>query len=44
MDDLKPIVAEYYKMVSGGSEQIDIEYESELDKASLEPFNRYLLL
>ena len=36
VDDLKPIVAEYYKMVSGGSEQIDIEYESELDKASLE--------
>ena len=36
VEDLKPIVAEYYRTVSGGSEQIDIEYESELDKAGLE--------
>ena len=36
VDNLKPIVAAYYKAVSGGSEQIDIEYESELDKASLD--------
>ena len=36
VEDLKPIVAEYYKTVSGGSEQIDLEYESELDKAGLE--------
>ena len=36
VDDLKPIVAAYYKAVSGGSEQIDIEYESELGKASLD--------
>lgn len=34
--DLKPIVAEYYKALSGDSEQVDIEYDSELSKASLE--------
>lgn len=34
--DLKPIVSEYYKTVSGGSELVDIEYESELFKAQLE--------
>ena len=27
---------EYYKTVSGGSEEIDIEYDTELDKASLD--------
>ena len=36
VEDLKPIVAEYYKAVSGGSEQVDIEYESELFKAPLD--------
>ena len=36
VEDLKPIIAEYYKAVSGGSEQVNIEYESELSKASLE--------
>lgn len=36
VEDLKPIIAEYYKAVSGGSEQVDIEYGSELSKASLE--------
>ncbi len=36
VEDLKPIIAEYYTAVSGGSEQVDIEYESELSKASLE--------
>ena len=34
--DLKPIVAEYYKALSGDSEQVDIDYESELSKDSLE--------
>ena len=34
--DLKPIVSEYYKAVSGGTEQIDIEYVSELDRAPLD--------
>ena len=36
VEDLKPIVAEYYKAVSGDSEQVDIEYESELFKAPLD--------
>ena len=36
VDDLQPIVSQYYKMVSGDSEQVDIEYESELSKASLD--------
>ena len=33
---LEVIVAEYYKAVSGDSEKVDIEYETELDKAPLE--------
>ena len=36
VEDLKPIVAQYYKEVSGGSELVDIEYDSELGKASLD--------
>ena len=36
VEELRPIVSEYYKAVSGGSEQIDIEYESDLDKAGLD--------
>ena len=36
VEDLKPIVAQYYKEVSGGSEQVDIEYESELFNAPLD--------
>lgn len=36
VEDLKPIVSEYYKAVSGGSEQVCIEYESELSKAGLD--------
>lgn len=36
VEDLKPIIAEYYKAVSGGSETVDIEYDSELAKASLD--------
>ena len=36
IEDLKPIVAEYYKALSGDCEQVDIEYESELSGASLE--------
>ena len=35
-DDLKPIVTEYYETLSGGGEQVGIEYESELSKASLD--------
>ena len=36
VEELRPRVSEYYKAVSGGSEQIDIEYESDLDKAGLD--------
>jgi DNA replication and repair protein RecF len=36
VEDLKPIVAQYYKAVSGGSEMVDIEYESELFRAPLD--------
>ena len=36
VEELKPIVAQYYKEVSGGSEQVDIEYESELFNAPLD--------
>ena len=36
VEQLKPIVAEYYKTLSGDSEQVDIEYESELSKAGLD--------
>ncbi len=35
-EDLKPLVAEYYKSLSGDAEQIGIEYESELSKAPLD--------
>lgn len=36
IEDLKPVVSEYYKALSGGSEQVDIEYDSELSKAPLD--------
>lgn len=36
IEELNPIVAEYYRMLSGGSEQVDIEYDSELSKAGLD--------
>lgn len=36
VDDLKPVVAEYYKILSGDSEQVDMEYESELSGTSLD--------
>ena len=36
VEDLKPIVAEYYRTLSGDSEQVDIEYDSELFKADLD--------
>ena len=36
VEDLRPIVSEYYKAVSGGSEIVDIEYDSELSKAGLD--------
>lgn len=36
VEELKPLVSEYYRAVSGGVEEIGIEYESDLDKASLD--------
>lgn len=36
VQDLAPVISEYYKAVSGGSEEVDIEYESELSKTGLE--------
>ena len=36
VDDLKPIVSEFYKALSGDSERVDISYETELDKAPLD--------
>jgi DNA replication and repair protein RecF len=36
VEDLRPIVAEFYKTISGGSEIVDITYDSELSKASLD--------
>jgi DNA replication and repair protein RecF len=36
VEELKPIVSEYYKALSGGSEQVDIEYDSDLSRADLD--------
>ena len=36
VEALKPVVAEYYRILSGGAEQVDIEYDSDLSKDSLE--------
>ena len=33
--DLQPVVAEYYRLISGGGESVAIEYKSDLKKASL---------
>ena len=40
VQQLKPIVAEYYRALSGDSEQVDIEYESDLFKAELDELLR----
>ena len=36
VQELMPVVAEYYKTLSGDSEQVNIEYETELSKAGLD--------
>ena len=36
VEELKPIVSDFYKSLSGGSEQVDIEYDSDLTKADLD--------
>ena len=33
--DLQPVVAEYYRLISGGGESVAIEYKSDLEKYSL---------
>ena len=34
--DLAPVVSEYYRILSGGREQVSVEYVSDLDRGSLE--------
>jgi DNA replication and repair protein RecF len=36
VEELNPIVSDYYRALSGGSEQVCIEYDSELSKAPLD--------
>lgn len=36
ISELQPVVADYYKALSGDAEQVSIEYSSELSKASLD--------
>ena len=36
INDLKPVVNDYYRALSGDSEQVDIAYESDLFKGSLD--------
>ena len=36
VDDLRPVVSDYYAALSGGTETVDVRYESELSKAPLE--------
>ena len=36
VEELKPVVAEFYRTLSGDSESVDIQYDSELSKASLD--------
>lgn len=39
-EDLTPIVRQYYDLISGGREQVDLEYRSDLDKGPLEDILR----
>lgn len=34
-DDIRPVISEYYRMLSGGSEQVDVCYRSDLEKGAL---------
>lgn len=36
VEDIRPVVSEYYSILSGGSEHVDIKYRSDLEKGSLE--------
>ena len=35
VDDIRPAVAEYYSLLSGGSEQVDVRYRSDIEKGDL---------
>lgn len=35
-EDIRPVVAEYYSMLSGGTEQVELTYRSDMEKGSLE--------
>ena len=35
-EELRPVVQSYYKLISGGSEEVSVEYRSDLAKAPLE--------
>ena len=34
-EDLRPVVEQYYKLISGGSEEVSVEYRSDLQKGPL---------
>ncbi len=34
-EDIRPVISEYYGMLSGGSEQVDVRYRSDLEKGGL---------
>ncbi len=34
-DDIRPVISEYYRMLSGGSEQVGVRYRSDLEKGAL---------
>lgn len=36
VEDLNPVVSEYYRSLSGGGEDVSVEYESDLSKAPLD--------
>lgn len=35
-EDIRPVVAGYYSMLSGGSEQVDVRYRSDMEKGALQ--------
>lgn len=39
-DDLNPVVADFYKRISGSAEEVSIEYKTDLDKGPLEEILR----
>ena len=39
-EELRPVIQSYYKLISGGSEEVSVEYRSDLAKAPLEELLR----